>query len=80
METIALLALLTLVLLMWGYLRRVENELKELKQHTSEYVKINESYRNLQRIKNELTQMEMDAMKADVSILWKDFGKRLKNK
>ena len=80
METIALLTLTTLVLLMWGYLRRVENELKELKQHTSEYVKINESYRNLQRIKNEVTQMEMDAMKAVVSILWKDFGKRLKNK
>jgi Tfp pilus assembly protein PilO len=77
METIALLALLTLVLLMWGYLRHVENELKELKQHTSEYVKINENYKNLQKIKNELTQMEMDAMKSDVSILWKDFGKRL---
>ena len=65
---------------MWRYLRRVENELKELKQHTSEYVKINEGYRHLQKVKNELTQMEMDAMKADVSILWKDFGKRLKNK
>ncbi len=77
METIALLALLTLVLLMWRYLRCVENKLKELKQHTSEYVKINENYKKLQKIKNELTQMEMDVMKADVSILWKDFGKRL---
>jgi hypothetical protein len=44
---------------MWIELRRVKRELRELKKHTSMYVKINENDKKLIGLKNKLTELKI---------------------
>lgn len=56
---ILLLVIYAVLIAMWIELRRVKRELRELKKHTSMYVKINENDKKLIGLKNKLTELKI---------------------